>query len=83
MKAQAERTLDAAEEEARAVVKQAQPEATEIIAKAKDRARKALTAAESSADERRAELQRELEHLTRQRDGVQEQLDKMRAVFGG
>jgi cell division septum initiation protein DivIVA len=64
------------------VVSQATDEAAEIVAKAQAKADKMLAEAEASAGERRVAIQRELDELTRQRDGVAEHLAKMRAVFG-
>jgi vacuolar-type H+-ATPase subunit H len=81
-KAQAELTRREAEEQAHDTVSQAREEADDIVAKAQVKAEKILAEAELTAIDRREAIQRELEELTRQRDGVAEHVAKMRAVFG-
>jgi hypothetical protein len=81
-KAKAEQSLTEAGDQARLLTDRAREEAGEILEKAKAKARKALEAAELTADDRRGAIARELEELTAQRDGVKKHLAEMRAVFG-
>jgi len=79
--AQAEATRRGGELDAQALTDEAVDKAAQIVGKARAQADEVLAGIDAAADERRAERQRELDELTRQKNEVADVIAQMRKVF--